>query len=146
MEIIWSDHGFADVKEYIDIEKDLPKRKDYLYFIAGTTLSLWFENENIKEKIEKVLNKIENLKKLNPETTKKNHIPFEKKYGDSVYFIEKEKYFFPNFYQKSENEKFKAMHGYPDDEELDGFIILDLKKKGGEKKNLKIKDIFEILR
>ena len=126
--ILWSDHGFADVKNYIDIKKYLPKREDYLYFIAGTTISFWFENENAKEEAEKSISKIKELKKLTLEKARKYKIPFNEKYGDEVYFVEKGNYFFPNFYQESENEKFKSMHGYPDDKELDGFIFLENEK------------------
>jgi predicted AlkP superfamily pyrophosphatase or phosphodiesterase len=146
--IIWSDHGFADIKNYIDVKKILPKRKDYLYFIAGTTVSFWFENENIKKEIEKKISQIKLLKKLTPKIARKYNIPLKEKYGESIYFLEKGNYLFPNFYQKSENEKFKAMHGYPDNSEMDGFILLSSEQgKTGKKvkKNLKIKDIIRIL-
>ena len=57
--------------------------------------------------------------------------------------IKRGNYFFPNLYQKDEKEKFKAMHGYPDDEELNGFLITNSKKKVN--KSLKINEIREIL-
>ena len=41
---IWSDHGFVDVKNYINIWKILPKKGNYLYFIAGTTAHFWFND------------------------------------------------------------------------------------------------------
>jgi predicted AlkP superfamily pyrophosphatase or phosphodiesterase len=36
--ILWGDHGFADIKKYINLWEILPKRGDYLYFVAGTTV------------------------------------------------------------------------------------------------------------
>lgn len=142
--IIWSDHGFCDIKNYIDLEKNLPKRKDYLYFIAGTTAHFWFESENAKKEILRTLKQIKDIKILDKKIARRYKIPLSKKYGDLIIYVEKRKYFFPNFYQKSEKERFKAMHGYPHDKELDGFIILNTNDKI-IKKNLKIKDIFRSL-
>jgi predicted AlkP superfamily pyrophosphatase or phosphodiesterase len=141
--ILWGDHGFADIKKDIDLEKVLPKRKDYLCFIAGTTASFWFKNEEIKREILEILSKIKEGRILDKKTAKKYKIPFEEKYGEIVFYVGKGNYFFPNFYQKKENEKFKAMHGYPDDKELDGFLITNSKKRVN--KSLKINEIGEIL-
>jgi len=120
---IWSDHGFCNIENYIDLEKILPKRKDYLYFIAGTTAHFWFKNEEIKKEILEKIKKNKIIKILNKNLAKKNKIPLHKKYGDLILYVEKGNYFFPNFYQRTEKEKFKAMHGYPDDKELDGFLM-----------------------
>ncbi len=138
--ILWGDHGFADIKEYIDLEKILPKRKDYLFFIAGTTASFWFKNEEAKKEVLGKLSKIKELKILNKKTAKKYKIPLDKRYGEIIFYVEKGKYFFPNFYQK---EKFKAMHGYPNDKELNGFLITNYKKRAN--KSLKINEIRKIL-
>ncbi len=140
---LWGDHGFADIKKYIDLEKILPKREDYLCFIAGTTASFWFKNEEIKREILEILSGVKEGKILDKKTAKKYKIPLNEKYGEIVFYIKKGNYFFPNFYQGKENEKFKAMHGYPDDEELDGFLITNSKKRVN--KSLKINEIREIL-
>lgn len=142
--VIWSDHGFADIKNYINIEKILPKCEDYFYFIAGTTISFWFKNQKIRRVIEEKFSKIKELKKLTPEITKKYRIPFSENYGELIYFVDKRNYFFPNFYQKSLKERFVSMHGYSEDKELDGFIFIKNNGKSA-KKNLKIKDIMGIL-
>ncbi len=120
---LWSDHGFADIKNYIDLRDLLPMRKDYLFFIAGTTAHFWFKNDEIKEKIFERFKKIKGVSVLDERTAKKLQVPSSKKYGEVIFYIKKGNYFFPNFYQKSEKEKFKAMHGYPDDKELNGFLI-----------------------
>lgn len=126
---IWSDHGFSDIKNYINIEKILPKREDYLYFIAGTTASFWFDNENARNAVLNILVKLKLVKRLDRKFAAKFGIPYERKYGDEIFFVEKGSYFFPNFYQKEEKEKFKAMHGYPDDRELNGFFATNKKIK-----------------
>jgi predicted AlkP superfamily pyrophosphatase or phosphodiesterase len=141
--IIWGDHGFADIKKYINLEGILPKRRDYLYFIAGTTASFWFKNTEVKKEITKILSKIKEGKILDLKAAEKYRIPFSKKYGDIVFYIKKGNYFFPNFYQREDREKFLAMHGYPDDKELDGFLITNVKEKVN--KSLKINEIREIL-
>ena len=73
---------------------------------------------------------------------KKYNIPLLKKYGEIIVFVEKGNYFFPNFYQKNENEKFVSMHGYPDDDEMDGFLISNKKIP----KRLKINEVIKFLR
>ena len=124
---LWSDHGFADIKNYIDIEKVLPKQKDYVYFIAGTTVSFWFKDKKCGDEIKRIFKKIPNVKILDDKTAKKYKIPQSQKYGDLIFYVEKGNYFFPNFYQKSNKEKFVSMHGYPDDKELNGFLISNKK-------------------
>ena len=141
--IIWGDHGFADIKKYINLEGILPKRRDYPYFIAGTTASFWFKNSEVKKEITEILSKIKEGKILNLKAAEKYKIPFSKKYGDIVFYIKKGNYFFPNFYQREREERFLAMHGYPDDKELDGFLITNA--KGKVNKSLKINEIREIL-
>ncbi len=137
--VLWSDHGFCDIKKYIDIEKKLPKTKDYIYFLGGTTISFWFFNNRIKKEIEKILKEFKEIKILNKEDAKKYSILLSEKNGELIAYLEKGNYFFPNFYQKTEKEKFKAMHGYPDDKELDGFFINNLKIK----KELKLNEVLE---
>lgn len=139
---IWSDHGFADIKKYIDIEKSLPKREDYLYFIAGTTLSFWFKNKEAEKEVIKTIKKFKEIKILNGKKSRRYKMPLSKKYGDLIFYVEKGYYFFPNFYQKSQKEKFVSMHGYPDDGELNGFLISNQKIP----KTLKIEDVVKFLR
>jgi predicted AlkP superfamily pyrophosphatase or phosphodiesterase len=141
--ILWGDHGFANIKNYINLGKVLPKREDYLCFIAGTTASFWFKNEEIKKEILGILSKIKEGIILDKKTAEKYKIPMDEKYGEIVFYIKKGDYFFPNFYQEKENERFKAMHGYPDDKELDGFLITNSKKRVN--KSLKINEVREIL-
>ena len=143
--IIWSDHGFADIKEYIDIEKMLPKRKDFLYFIAGTSAHFWFNNNDAKKEVLECVKKIKGVKILDKKLAKNYKIPLDRKYGDLFIFIEKGRYFFPNFYQGSLKERFVSMHGYPDNKELDGFFLSN-KSINKKDKTLKMKDIVDILR
>jgi len=124
---IWSDHGFSDIKNYIDIGSILPKKKGYNFFIAGTTVSFWFENNNIREEITKIVGKDSRIKILTEKSAKKYKIPLDKRNGDLIIFLEKGDYFFPNFYQKNSNERFIGMHGYPDDKELNGIFISNKK-------------------
>ena len=124
---IWSDHGFADIKKYINIEKYLTDNKGYFYFIAGTTAHFWFKNKENKEVVKDNLKNIDNIKILLEKDYIKYKIPKDKKYGDLIIYVEKGNYLFPNFYQKSDKERFVSMHGYPDDDELNGFLISNIK-------------------
>lgn len=139
---LWSDHGFVDIKNYIDIMRILPKTKDYVYFIAGTTTHFWFKNKDIENKIRKILSSIKKLKILDEKSAKKYNIPFSRKYGDLIVFVEKGNYFFPNFYQKSLKERFVSMHGYVNGAELNGVLISNKKIP----KKLKIYEVARFLR
>lgn len=139
---LWSDHGFVDIKKYINIIEVLPKRKAYLSFIAGTTAHFWFENEDAKKDVLNSLKKIKEIKLLDKKLAREYKVPLDKKYGEVVVFLEKGNYFFPNFYQKNEKEKFVSMHGYPEDKELNGFIMSNKKLP----KKLKIENAIAYLK
>ncbi len=143
--IVWGDHGFSDIKKYIDLEKLLPSRRDYLYFIAGTTASFWFKNEEAKKEVMKSLKGIKEGKILDKKTAEKYKIPFSGGYGELVFYVKKGNYFFPNFYQEKQGEKFLAMHGYPDDKELDGILITSANIRKRANKSLKINEVRKIL-
>jgi predicted AlkP superfamily pyrophosphatase or phosphodiesterase len=136
---LWSDHGFYDVKNYINIEKILPKKEGYTYFTSGTTISFWFKDKKIKEEIINKLSKIKELELLNKKMADKLNVPFDKKDGELVFFVRKGEYFFPNFYQRSHKERFVSMHGYPSGKELSGFLITNKKVP----KTLKINEIIK---
>jgi len=125
--LIWSDHGFADIGEFIDLFRYLPERKDYLYFIGGTTAHFWFENQEVKKEVLEVVKRIKSVKIINKEQAKKYKIPLDEEYGDLVTYVSKGGYFFPNFYQAKDGERFASMHGYPEDKELNGFLISNKK-------------------
>jgi predicted AlkP superfamily pyrophosphatase or phosphodiesterase len=124
---LWGDHSLADIKNYINLEKMLPKSREYLYFIEGTTACFWFKNEEIKKRVLESVKEEKRIKILNTKKAKSYKIPLSKKYGDLVIYVEKGNYFFPNFYQKNNKEKFMAMHGYPNDKELNGMVISNKK-------------------
>lgn len=116
--LLWSDHGFSNIKKYINLRKILPK--NLIYFLAGTTLHLWFDkNKKVRKKVVKKLEE-KGLKRLTKKKAKEFSIPFNYKYGEEVFYLKKGEYFFPNFYQK---KRFKAMHGYPPNRELNGIVI-----------------------
>jgi len=117
----------------------LPKSREYLSFIEGTTACFWFKNEEIKKRVVEALKRNKEIKILNSAKAKEYHIPLSKKYGELIAYIKKGNYFFPNFYQKKEKEKFVAMHGYPDDKELNGVLISNKKISKKLKMNEAIK-------
>jgi len=139
---LWSDHGFADNFNFINIEELLPEKKEFIYFIAGTTAHFWFNSKSSKKEVFKKLKKNKRIKILTKNLAKKYQIPWDKRYGELIVFIEKGDYFFPNFYQKSEKEKYLGMHGYPDDSEMNGILISNKKIP----KKLKMSEVLEYLR
>ncbi len=124
--VLWSDHGFADIDEVINLEEYLPEERSFVHFIAGTTAHFWVD-ELERAKILDKIGKDSRIKVLTKELADKYKIPFNEDYGNLVLFVEKGGYFFPNFYQKTESQKYKGMHGYPDDSEMNGFLLVNKK-------------------
>jgi len=125
--VLWGDHSLANIKNYINIQKMFPKSREYLSFIEGTTACFWFKNDKIKNSIINSIKGEKRIKILDSKSANKYKIPLDKKYGDLVLYLEKGDYFFPNYYQKKEKEKFFAMHGYPEDKEMNGAVISNKK-------------------
>ena len=124
--ILWSDHSQVNIENLINIQKLMPKSKDYIAFYGGTIVSFWFKNNNIKEQITNILKKIKQGKILTKEDKKHYQIPDTKEYGDLIFLINPKYLIYPNYYQKI--KPFKAMHGYaPDKADLDGFLITNKK-------------------
>jgi len=140
--VLWSDHGFADVKKYEDMEKMLPKSKEYLVFYGGTTASFWFKNEKIRKEIVNKLKKFRFGKILSEKDKKRYKMPLSKKHGEVIFAVNPGVMIFPNYYEKTEKEKFKAMHGYMPLKELDGILITDIKVK----KVMGMADVCKILK
>ena len=136
---LWGDHSLANINNYIDIQKMLPKSREYLSFIEGTTACFWFKNEEIRKRIIEAIKRNREIKILDPVKAKEYHIPLSKKYGELVAYVKKGNYFFPNFYQKKGTEKFVAMHGYPDNKEMNGVVITNKKLPKKLKMNEAIK-------
>jgi len=124
--VLWSDHGFADINNVVNLEHYLPIEKNFVHFIAGTTAHFWVE-ENMRKEILDRVSKNDKIKVLTKNLADKYKIPFNEDYGNLVLFVEKGGYFFPNFYQKNKNQKYKGMHGYPDDKEMNGFLLVNRK-------------------
>ncbi|MEW6063430.1 MAG: alkaline phosphatase family protein [Nanoarchaeota archaeon] len=122
--IIWSDHGMLEVKENVNLEKALPKSKDYAYFLDSTLARFWFFNNEIKNKIIAILKK-QKGRILNKNDFNKYKIP--KGYGDLIFLIDKYKAITPDFFNKA---PVKGMHGYNlTDKNEFGILIINKKIK-----------------
>jgi len=140
--VLWSDHGFLDIKRYVNLEKMLPKSKDYVAFYGGTTASFWFKNENIKKEVIGRLKKFDFGHILAEKEKIKYKMPLSMKHGEIIFAVNPGIMIFPNYYEKTKEEKFKAMHGYTHSNELDGIFITNIKCK---KKVLKMCEVKTIL-
>lgn len=107
-DIIMSDHGMLDIKEFVKV----PETEKC--FIDSTLARYWGE-------------KPENMPMSKCKLVKWP----EKKYGDYIYLANPGVCFFPNYWQ---TEKCKAMHGYnPKIRDMKAFYMLN---KKGKKKNM----------
>lgn len=140
---LWSDHGFVDVKRYVNLQELMPVDKSYIAFYGGTTAQFWFRNENIRESIKKILTKLKCGHILTDKERKKYHIPPSKRQGELIFIINPGYMIFPNYYQRTEKEKFRAMHGYaPDKVNCDGIFLTNKKIEG---KTIEMKDALRIM-
>ncbi len=122
-DFIFSDHGMADIKEKISA----PLTDDC--FLDGDMARYWGSEEE--------LDKIKNSLPL--DKGKILNWP-DKKFGELIFLADTGVLIYPNFW---ENEPSRAMHGYDGkDKEMKAFYII---KKEGKKKNLKVKQLHDIL-
>ena len=124
--IIWSDHGFTDIKGYINIENTVKKFKNINYFLDSTIARFWFKDNKFKEELLKELNKIQNGHIINLNEKSKYNVPLGREYGEIIFVVNPGFLILPNFYQG--NKPCKGMHGYmPDKANLDAFFIINKK-------------------
>lgn len=130
--ILWSDHGFVDVKRYVDLQSMMPERDDYMAFYAGTTASFWFKSKDSESAVMKKLRGLEFGEVLSRGERKRYHIPASERHGELIFALKPGIMIFPNYYQRGENERFRMMHGYPPDRcDSNGILITNIKLRKG---------------
>ena len=124
--VLWSDHGFVNVKGYINIKDLIDKYKGIDYFLDSTLARFWFKEDNIKKEFANELKKIKNGHTLSIEEKNKYCIPLSREYGEIIFAADPGYLILPNFYQGE--KACKGMHGYmPDKADLDGFFMINRK-------------------
>jgi len=136
--IIWSDHGFKDIKNFVNIKELVRKYKNTDYFLDSTLARFWFKDLKEKENLIKDLNRIPNGHILNLNEKSKYNIPLGKEYGEVIFAVDSGCLILPNFYQGF--KPVKGMHGYmPDKADIDAFFIIN------KKINKKVLNMHEVL-
>ena len=114
--IIMSDHGMTPVRKTVDIEKKLYTEinskplRDYIPYIGSTFASFWFFNDNAREEITDILQKLNDYGRILTDE-ELNILGINRKlYGHMIFVINEGIVFFPNFFQKRNPPK--GMHGY----------------------------------
>jgi len=111
--IIFSDHGMAEVENFINFERmifDKQFGKDYIFFLDSTMIRIWYLNEVVKEEIRDRFNKLPYGSFLSRDERASLRINFSHRYyGDDIYLIEPGYSIFPDFMSWL---KPKAMHAY----------------------------------
>ena len=139
--IIWSDHGFIDIKEDINIVEKIKNIKCLDYFLDSTIARFWFKDNNGKEELLKILNQIKQGKILDLKEKDKYNIPLGKEFGEIIFALEPGYLFVPNFYQ-GENGC-RGMHGYmPDKADLDGIFIIN---REINKKEIELNEVLNLI-
>ena len=137
--VIWSDHGFLDVKGTIDVKNKIPE--GIIAFYDSTIARFWFRNDIEKRIVVGILKNIENGRVLSNEERLRYKIPMSGKYGDILFAADPEYLILPNYYQG--NKRIKGMHGYmPDKADMDGIFVSNIKIN---KKFLEMKDCIGII-
>lgn len=132
--LIFSDHGMDNIEKEVDIIPEIKKLnlkfgKDFIYIIGSTTVEFWFRNKESKEKIVRM------LKKLNYGKIIRNE-DFKIRTNSLVFLADFKTAFNPNFFS---SRKFRAMHGWSPKLQKTYYIL-----KSGKKgiKNAKMVDFF----
>lgn len=114
--IIFSDHGMADVGEYIDLYHSILLDKEYgRTYVAGidaTFFRIYYLNNY--ERDSPILSKIKRLLRskafmLTKEDRRKYRLPIDRRYGDEVYVLREGAVFYPNFFSWLRP---RGMHAY----------------------------------
>jgi hypothetical protein len=123
-DIIFSDHGMADITKMISV----PITKDC--FIDSDMARYWGSENELKEVREKLPMKYGKILDWP-----------DKSYGELIFLTKTGTLILPNFWQG--RDKVKAMHGYDGKhKDMKAFYILN---KKGKKKNLRAEDLHKIL-
>ncbi len=139
--IIWSDHGFVDIREEINIEEKIKNLRNITYFLDSTIARFWFKDKNSKEEVLTVLEKIKQGKILDLKEKDKYNMPLGKEFGEIIFALEPGYLFVPNFYQGKNG--CKGMHGYmPDKADLDGIFIINKKT---DKKEIELNEALGLI-
>lgn len=122
--VIWSDHGFLDVKGVVDVKNKIPG--EITAFYDSTIARFWFRNDIEKRIVVGILKNIENGRVLSNEERLKYKIPMSRKYGDVLFISDPGYLILPNYHQG--NKRIKGMHGYmPDKADTDGIFVSNIK-------------------
>jgi hypothetical protein len=123
---IWSDHGMAKVKKYINIKKNLSPLHNFQFFINSTLLQLWFPNQKTKEKVKKQLLSLKIGSFLTSTQKKTLGLNFKHNYyGDELFILDEGSIFVPNHFT---SKKDKGTHGYLDQKREECGIFISNQK------------------
>lgn len=146
-EVIFGDHGMAEIKKKIDLWDKLNKTKlkigvDYIYFLDSTQVRFWFKNEKAKIEISNLLRNIPEGKILDQDDYAKFKFRFpHNKFGEIIFLANSGVLIYPNFFQKSSPAL--GMHGYdPNEPENQAALIVNSPKIAH---SLKIKEPCEMV-
>lgn len=137
--LIFSDHNMNDIKNEIDIEKEISKLnlefgKDFVYFIGSTMARFWFKNKESRKKVVKICKKI---KKARIIKEKDFNLP---RVADLILLTDTKSVFWPNFFLRKEH--FKAMHGWnPKEKDNKTIYLLKSNLAKTRKKNARMIDM-----
>jgi predicted AlkP superfamily pyrophosphatase or phosphodiesterase len=123
--IILSDHGMTDTIEFVSFErliKDETFGRDYLFFLDSTMVRLWYLNEDRREEVQSLFEKLSYGSFLTSKQKKELRIDFKHRYyGDDILLLKPGYSVFPNFMSWF---KPKSMHAYhPNHESQLGIFI-----------------------
>jgi hypothetical protein len=129
---VFSDHGQSEMSHQINLLSNLSKQGlrlgvDYLCFLDATLALFWPEDDGTKERILKVLGRIEKSKVIDEDCRKKYHINFgDDRYGEVIFVLEPGSALVPNFY--SPYGTMKGLHGYSTEEEVQKAFLISNRK------------------
>lgn len=151
--IIFSDHGMCEVRKFVDVQTALQKtglrhKKDYIAFYDSTMARFWPRDKRSKDIIIKTLSKLNGITFLDKNLLKKYHIDFKdkKKYGELIFLADPQTRIYPDYFAPIKGG-LKGWHGFdPEFPESKGILVSSFPIKAKQKKEIKIVDIFPLLK
>ena len=143
--IIISDHGMVQVRQYINLERYIKKyfkeKRDFFAFYDATIARFWFKRDLVRNRMTKILNKLNIGLVLDSEALKSYGVHFsDDRYGELIFLLNPGTVIFPNFYSVLPFPP-RGMHGY--DPEFPGMLgIALLPNHSLERNQIKVVDLF----
>lgn len=144
--ILISDHGMGEVLAGVDVLNPIKRLfgvpgEKYQIYNDVLYLRVWSEDKKILHRIEKYLEQIDCLYKIN-DFDRRKHGVTKREFGDLIYVLKSGYYFNPNCFGVSLRARIAGLHGYMEPlDKVSGILVTEF----GNTKMINANDVFDMV-